>query len=245
MVLRMRERSHPYSLIRKKCIKTMSKEKSRIDVWMAEDRQKTGLLIRGVNINVKGIAEERRINSSSASIIGKKVLMKPYKGFSMDGFLLSVLEKERGLRFNFGLINSVILQFLDHGRIKSILSIESIFRAARGLPLVLISGYIYLEKYVKKVGVLFDDCKKLIKFFFGCCFIGSKSIYDTRHPDNLLFVGMSTAEIFRIEESILSAIDYDLEISNDDIRKVILQNKASLNNKEHLNAQFNRAVRTH
>ncbi|AFN83274.1 hypothetical protein EROM_070230 [Encephalitozoon romaleae SJ-2008] len=241
----MRERSHPYSLLRKKFVKTMSKEKPKIDVWTAEDRQKNRLPTRGVNIDVKDVVEERPVNSSNPPIIGEKVLIKPYKGFSMDEFLSSVLEKERGLRFNFSLINSVILQFLDHGSIRSILSIESIFRAAKELPLVLISGYIYLEKYVKKAGIVFYDCKKLIKFFFGCCLIGSKFIYDTRHPDDLFFVGISPAEIFRIEGSILSAIDYDLEISNDDIRKVILQNKASLSNKEHLNAQFNRAIRTH
>ncbi|AFM98553.1 hypothetical protein EHEL_070260 [Encephalitozoon hellem ATCC 50504] len=242
----MKERSYLYSLPRKKCIKAMDGKIPKIESsWLSEDRQEARLPFEEKSYSVEEVAEERTVDFCSTSAIEERALMKPYVGFPMDEFLSSISERERRLRFNFSLINSVILRFLDHRNIRSILSIESIFRAARELPLVLISGYIYLEKYVKKVGAVFGDCKKLIKFFFGCCFMGSKFIYDTWHPDSLFIRGMNSAEISRIEGLVLSAIDYDLEISNNDIRRVILQNKASLSNKEHLNAQFNRAIRTY
>lgn len=171
---------------------------------------------------------------------------KPYIGFPMDMFLVSIFGHERGVRFNFGLINSVILRFLDHKATGSVLCVKSMFRLANELPLTLVSGYIYLEKYVKKIGGAFGDCKELVKFFLVCCLIGSKLIHDAGScsltPSDL---SMVPREASRAERAVLSAIDYDVEICNGDIRRVVLQNKVFLHAKESLDSCFDEAVRSH
>ncbi|ADM11788.1 uncharacterized protein Eint_070240 [Encephalitozoon intestinalis ATCC 50506] len=252
----MRGKSHLYSLLRKRCIRTIGIErKVAEDMWMPvipsykadsrnELKQSTSR-IRKKSGGVDGAINKKTPGYNSASSPGSNASLRSYAGFPMDVFLVSIFGQERGIRFNFGLINSVILRFLDHRNVGSILLIESIFKVAQELPLVLISGYIYLEKYVKKIGIAFSNCKRLIKFFFVCCFMGLKFIFDGPSPSIRFLQEMNPREIFQIEKLVLSAIDYDLEISNGDIRRVFLQNKTLLSDKERLDEQFDKVTRNH
>lgn len=165
-------------------------------------------------------------------------------GLSVDMFLNSISRCERGMRLNFTLINSLILKFLDHKNLVSVLSIEPIFRFARTLPLILVSGYIYLEKYMARVGVVFSDCSKLVKFFLVCCLIGLKFIYDTNCSTDSFLTSwdMAAVEVNYIEGLVLSTINYDIEISNNDIQRVLLQNGLLRGDSKSLDARFHEII---
>ncbi|CAD25562.1 hypothetical protein [Encephalitozoon cuniculi GB-M1] len=248
----MRDRSNPYPLLKKRCVKVAGTGKLGIGIGIKGMEPSVGAQgkptpstreVKGRSGAVDGTKDEK-VAGHCIRGCSRRVAPREYDGFPMDAFLASIFGQEKGSRLNFGLINSVILRFLDHKSIQSILPIESIFRLAKGLPLTLISGYIYLEKYVKRVRIVFGDCKKLIKFFLVCCFMGSKFIYDTQSPDDLLLreMDVTAREAFYIESLVLSVIDYDVEISNSDIRKVILRNRIFLGDKRRLNVQFDEAI---
>lgn len=159
---------------------------------------------------------------------------------SVDALLTSI-EREKGVRFNFSLINSLILRFLDHQRLHTYMPIEPLFRFAKALPLTLISGYIYLEKYIDKIKGTFSDCSLLVKFFFVCCLIGSKFVNDIHADAFLTGCSIALREVNYIEGLVLSTINYDIEISGRDVRRVLEDN--ALPGRRNLDIRFQEICR--
>lgn len=191
-----------------------------------------------------GESKPRKIPKTQGPICRTVFSPKPDMSLPMDLLLDSISMEEKGINFNFTLINSIVLKFLDHKRLASFLSIEPIFKFTEALPLTLVAGYIYLEKYVRKIRATFSDCSKLIKFFLVCCFIGSKFTYDTHYSSDSFLTEwkLMAKEINYIEGLVLSTINYDIEISNRDIQKVLIQNVFFSNDKKSLDSHFHEAI---
>lgn len=88
------------------------------------------------------------------------------------------------------------------------------------LPIYLISGYIYLRRYLDR---RLKDFKQLLKIFISCCWIAIKATNDSHISCKDLLVGYSIdpEEISFIEAHILSEINYDIEITKKEILEVI------------------------
>ncbi|KAF9763279.1 hypothetical protein NGRA_1372 [Nosema granulosis] len=88
------------------------------------------------------------------------------------------------------------------------------------LPIYLISGYVYLRRYLN---CRLKDLKKLFKIFISCCWIAIKVTNDTHVTCNQVFgiYNIDPEEISFIEAHILSKINYDIEISKEEIYDVI------------------------
>jgi hypothetical protein len=161
------------------------------------------------------------------------------------GLLLQrITQEDGGTRFNIALLNSLILRFIDHKSFISFLNIEPLLGLARELPLILISGYIYLEKYIRALEAKFIDTPTMAKFFLACSLIGAKFMFD-----NCCFSAALLSELYfapgefrYIEGTILSTIRYELAISGQEIRQVILEERASLESKDVLERAFCRAT---
>lgn len=168
-----------------------------------------------------------------------------YSIFATEALLSYTAESVIGTGFNLNLVNSLILRFVDHKSLNSFLSMKSIFRFARILPITLASGYIYLEKYMSRAKVAFSDCSMFVKFFFVCCLIGSKFIHDVRHPGDPLLTSwdLMANEVNYIEGLILSTINYDVEISSMDVRRLFLRSRMLSDDRKSLNTNFHEAVK--
>lgn len=88
------------------------------------------------------------------------------------------------------------------------------------LPIYLISGYVYLRRYLNH---RLKDFKQLLKIFISCCWIAIKATNDNHISckDLLDDYSIDPEEISFIEAHILSKINYDIEISKKDILEVI------------------------
>jgi hypothetical protein len=160
------------------------------------------------------------------------------------GLLLEeIAQEDGGCRFNLALLQTLILKSIDH-KIALFLNIDPLQRLTRELPLVLISGYVYLERYIKALKTKFVSYASLIKVFLACCLIGAKFMFDSHYPSTTLVseLGFVRGEMNYIEGAILSAIKYKLEIYNSDIKRVILEEGMYFWNKEVFESRFCRAM---
>ncbi|WUR03130.1 uncharacterized protein VNE69_03340 [Vairimorpha necatrix] len=84
------------------------------------------------------------------------------------------------------------------------------------LPLYLITGFIYLRKYLKNVKKGFRD-SILFKLFLTCIWMGIKNYNDLQIQDFLESYRCDYKEITFIEANILSKINYDIDITENEM----------------------------
>jgi predicted transcriptional regulator len=110
----------------------------------------------------------------------------------------------------------IIYNFLETKDYSGILfrSLENV------LPIYLISGYIYLCRYLK---CKMSNLKDLSKIFFICCWISAKTTHDKHIPFDEMFINtdICTKDISYIEAHILSKINYDIEIYQEEVLRYI------------------------